>query len=164
MFWTNYRDASDLANAPFTDIWFSGIAVTYSHTYSLGGLIPVCASLAVQTAGVADDRGPWAVFLNGALLGETPTNTSVNADQEIFLYTFPVPAAILTESNTALLNINIPDLTDGYSINFSELTIEAVVPEPSTGLSLAAGLAAIAMRRRSARVARDRRPGAPQHR
>jgi hypothetical protein len=33
VFFTDYRDAFDLANAPFTDIWRSPGGFSYSHTY-----------------------------------------------------------------------------------------------------------------------------------
>jgi hypothetical protein len=139
VFGADYRDAGDLASAPFTDIWFSDAAITYTHTYSLGGLTPISANLTIQIAGVADNRGPWDVFLNATLIGQIPTNTSVNAFQEILTYTFVVNPSLLIEADAVLLNINVPTVTDGYSINFSELNITAV-PEPATICLLGLGV------------------------
>ena len=135
-FFTDYRDAYDLANAPFTDIWFSQAAISYTHTYSLGGLTPVSAQLSLQIAGIADaanniNRGPWNVFVDGTLVGQIPQNFDANAFQEIKIYSFSVPVALLTGSDSVLLNINVPTLNDGYIINYSELTI-TTIPEPST--------------------------------
>lgn len=147
VFFTDYRDAGDLANAPFTDIWFSGSAISYTHTYSLAGLTPTSAQLSLQIAGVADSpvtpRGPWDVFANGTLLGQIPQNFDANAFQEIKIYTFNMPTALVTGSDSILLNINVPSIGDGYSINYSELTINAV-PEPSA-LALA-GLSVLALK------------------
>lgn len=138
VFGMDYRDAGDLSNAPFTDRWFSDAAITYTHTYSLGGLTPISADLTIQIAGVADHRGPWDVFFNATLIGQIPTNTSAKAYQVILTYTFVVNPSLLTEADTVLLNINVPTVTDGYSINFSELSITAV-PEPATLLLLSLG-------------------------
>ncbi len=139
VFFADYRDAGDLLNAPFTDLWAGDSAISYTHNYSLGGETPTLATLSVQFAGVADDRGPWDVFFNGTLVGQIPTDTSVNNFEKIRLLSFNIPVALLTGSDSILLNINVPSPSDGYSINFSELQITstAAVPEPS---SLASGL------------------------
>ena len=41
VFFTDYRTAAEILNAPFTDIWSSQQGVAYTHTYSLGGQTPV---------------------------------------------------------------------------------------------------------------------------
>jgi hypothetical protein len=153
VFFTDYRDAGDLVNAPFTDIWFSGSDISYTLNYSLVGFTPVAAQLSLQIAGIADgtSRGPWNVFANGTLLGQIPQNLSFNGFQEIKIYNFNVPVGLLTGADSILLRINDPDAGDGYSINYSELTI-AAVPEPS--VVALAGLGALVM------VARRRHAGA----
>lgn len=129
VFGNDYRDAGDLASAPFTDKWSADRAVAYNHSYSLAGLTPVSASLAIQFAGVADNRGPWDVKVNGTLVGQVPLSSAPNAFQEIYLRAFVVPIGLLAQTDAILLDINVPFVTDGYSINFSELTIET---QPST--------------------------------
>jgi hypothetical protein len=116
-------------------------------------LTPVAAQLSLQIAGIADgtSRGPWNVFANGTLLGQIPQNLSFNGFQEIKIYNFNVPVGLLTGADSILLRINDPDAGDGYSINYSELTI-AAVPEPS--VVALAGLGALVM------VARRRHAGA----
>lgn len=154
VFFTDSRDASDVANAPFTDQWFSGIGITYTHDYALVGA-PVSASLEIRTAGISDDRGPWDVFLGGTLLGEFPVNTSPDNFQEVVTHTFAVPTGLLTGTDSVLLNINVPTLTDGYSIDYSRLTIvTGEAPEPSTLALLSMGFlgAGVAARRRRSRA------------
>ncbi len=151
-YWTDYRDAADLAGAPFTDIWAANIAVNYLHTYDLAGATPSGALLSVQFAGVADDRGPWDVFFNGTLLGQIPTFRGPGEEELIRTLSWNVPVGLLTGSDTVLLNINTPEYTDGYSINFSELTIKtAGESAPDAGATIALlglGLVAVAGVRR----------------
>ena len=144
VFFTNYQDPGDPA---FTDKWSADVDPTALHTYVLDGAA-VSATLEVRTAGLADNRGPWDVFFNGVLIGQFSTNTSANAFQEVLTHTFLVPIALLSGSDTALFKINNPGVTDGYSIDYSQLSIEtAAVPEPISLLLLGGGLAAVAIRR-----------------
>jgi len=142
-FFTDYRTASDIATAPFTDNWTADAAITYTQTGSPGD------SLVLRIAGVADNRGPWDVFGDGVLLGQIPTNISPNAFEEILTYTFAVPGALLADNTlNVLLNINVPTPTDGYSIDYSQLGPVARAPEPTTLAIFGLGLAGLGMMRR----------------
>jgi hypothetical protein len=117
-------------------------------------LTPISAQLSLQIAGIADaigdaSRGPWNVFANGTLLGQIPQNLSTNGFQEIKIYNFNMPLALITGTDSILLNINVPLTNDGYSINYSELTI-AAVPEPSVVALAGLGALVLAARRRHA--------------
>lgn len=143
-FFTSYQDPGDPA---FTDKWDADVDITYQHTYVLGAASS--ASLTIGTAGLADNRGPWDVFFNGSNIGQFTYNTSPNAFEEVRTFNFIVPTALLTGNDTVLLAINNP-VSDGYSIDYSELTINAV-PEPESYVLMLAGLGFVgAMARRRA--------------
>lgn len=158
-FFSDYRDAGDPA---FTDQWFSEADIMYTHSYTLPGS-PLSSFLTIRTAGIADSRGPWDVFFNGFLAGQFPTNTSGDAFQEIITHTFSINTAWLTGSDDILLAINTPTITDGYSIDYAELTIRtgtavAVAPEPLSVVLMGTGLLGVALMSR-----RRGRPGTDEH-
>jgi len=145
-FYTDYRDAGDLALAPFTDHWVQALgspSATYQMDYSLAGQIPVSATLSLQEAGMADNRGPWTVFFNGSQVGQIGVFADPNPalDQTIRLLSWNIPINLLTGHDTVFLSY-LDSQGEGYAINFSQLVI-VTVPEPSTfGL---AGLATVAL-------------------
>jgi len=145
-FFTDYRSATDVANAPFTDIWGADAGIGYSHSGTAGQ----AAMLTLRIAGVADQRGPWDVFGDGVLLGQILTNTAASAFEEVLTYTFNVGSGLMADGQlNVLLNINVPGVTDGYSIDYSELiSASRTVPEPVTGALVALGLAGLALGRR----------------
>jgi hypothetical protein len=143
VYFTDYRNAYDLAHAPDTDIWFNQANVNWNQpTYSLAGLTPLTATLSMQMAGIANlganaTWGPYNVSFDGTVIGVIPHNTNANGDQEILTYTFNVPVALLTGADTILINTGSGD---GFAMNFSELDITtASVPEPTSLASMALG-------------------------
>lgn len=144
-FWYNYQDPGDPS---FTDKWISDVAPTYQHVYALTGT-PVSAQLTVKFAGVADNRGPWDVYFNQTLIGEIARindageGTGSTAFQLVRTITWDVPIALLLGQDSIMLNINSPEINDGYSIDYSELTIttaDTAVPEPGSWAALMLGL------------------------
>jgi hypothetical protein len=128
VFFADYRDAGDLANAPFTDIWDTPGGFSYTHTYTLGGLIPTSAVLDIQIAGIGDiEDPPYPVYVDSTVVGHIPDREGIpNAFQEVLLYSFNVPTSLIDGSES----ISVSGTGgDGYCINFSELRI---IPEPST--------------------------------
>ncbi len=131
----------------FTDFWSFeqngpplGSPIVYTHSYILPGS-PLGALLSINQAGMSDDRGPWDVEFNGTVVGSITDGLL----QNFRLNTFTVPTGVLTGSDTVRL-IYRDTQGEGFAINFSELAIEtstAPVPEPSSMILLAAGLAAL---------------------
>jgi hypothetical protein len=147
-FFSSYQGPGDPL---FTDKWSADISPTYTHTYALG--TAVSATLMIRTAGLADFRGPWDVFFNGVVVGQFATGTGPDSYQEVLTHSFVIPIGLLTGSDTVILAINTPSVTDGYSIDYSELTINTTtsVPDPGSTLLLfgmgVVGLAAWRKRR-----------------
>lgn len=156
-FGANYSTPADPS---FTDRWFSASNIAYSHAIALGGAAVLSVELEIKTAGLADNRGPWDVLVNGVKVGEFATNTSTNAFQEVITHLFSIPEALLDGTEDILLAINDSSVTDGYSIDYSELRVTTAdqVPEPGSLaliLSAIAGIGALARtRRRHARTER----------
>lgn len=145
VFFTDYRDAGDLATAPFTDRWAANGGFSYTHSYSLTGTA-LSANLAIQIAGIHDiNHGDvYSVSVDGTPVGVIPPNTSAIAFQEVLLYNFSIPAILLNGSDGVTVTVTVGD---GFSVNFSELTI-TTVPEPFSPALLGVALAALALVRR----------------
>jgi hypothetical protein len=141
VFFRDYRDAFDLATAPFTDIWDAPMSVSYRHTYSLGGEMPLGAILDIQIAGIGDfGTPPYNLLYNGTVIGAIPDRRGIpNAFQEVLLYSFTVPVDLLTGSDAVFFG---GTGGDGFIVNFSELRITTegdVIPEPAALVLLGFG-------------------------
>lgn len=144
VFFTNYQTGGDPVH---TDKWDSTNDPSFVHTYSLPGAA-ISASLELHLAGVADDRGPYDVLFNNTVVGQIPTYVDADNFQKTRTLTFGINTALLTGSDTVLLQISGPNNNgDGYSFDYSKLTVEAV-PEPGTMAAIGLGLAAMARKRR----------------
>lgn len=141
VFFTDYRDAGDLANAPFTDIWDSPLSFSYTHSYDLGGLTALSAVLDIQIAGIGDVdlTSTYAVEVNSVPIGAIPPNANPDNFQEVWLYSFNIPINLISGSDSIQVTAGGGD---GFTVNFSELRIE-VAPEPTTVGSIAVGMVAL---------------------
>ena len=129
-YWADYRDQGDPA---FTDYWYEDDK-SWSHTYDLMGLVPVSATLEIFVAGLADRDGWYGeVLVNGVMIGYIPTDTSANDLTR--LLTFNIPVGLLANPDGVTIDIN-NDL-DGYTIDYSQLTIQAI---PAPGALVLCGI------------------------
>jgi len=149
VFFTDYRDAYDLANAPLTDIWASPTDPTWNQpTYSTAGA--TSATLSMRIAGIGDVGLSYSVLFDGTSIGTIPTNSASDAFQEVLTYTFAVPVGLLDGNDSVEITTTG---TDGYIIDYSQLTVTtgSSVPEPATFglLLLGFGVLGAAKARRS---------------
>lgn len=130
-----------------TDSWDSFSNPGYALTYGGGG---TGLSIEVKTAGIADDRGPYEVFLNGTSIGQITTNSSTNAFQEVRTFSFAIAANLLLANNTVLIDTSNNNVGDGFSIDYVSLVGAGGIPEPATWamMILGFGAAGAAVRRR----------------
>ena len=130
----------------FTDIWSSPTGFSYSHTYASGPA--TSATLELRIAGIHDVSlaTVYNVFFNGTNVGVIPPNLTANAFQEVRTYLFNVPVGLLT-GNDSITTTGF--VLDGFSVDYSRLTVETIaVPEPISLLLFGGALAAAALRRR----------------
>lgn len=145
------QEASDPA---FMDTISEANGITYNHTYDLSGETPLGATLEIRTSQLADNRGPWGVFFNGEEVG----SFAVQPDNLVVTYVFSIAFDLLTGDDEVYLAINVPNVIDGYIIDYSELTIETAVSQvPIPGamplfFSALAALGFLSRWRRSGRV------------
>ena len=139
VFFTDYRTASDLLNAPFTDRWDTPGGFSYNHSYSLAGLTPLSATLQIQIAGIHDINldTVYNFLVDGTNVGVIPPNPAAIAFEEVKMYSFNIPLALINGGDSVSVSLTGGD---GYMINFSELRIQAV-PEPAAALLIALGVA-----------------------
>lgn len=131
-------------DAPFTDTWDSFVDPNFALATPGGST--ASAMIVTRIAGVADNRGPWNVFINGFMVGTIPVNTDANAFQEVKTYSFNVPLADLLAVNNVVLGINDPTVNDGYDIDFVSLvTTGGGVPEPAAWSLMLMGFAGLGL-------------------
>ena len=148
VFFTSNAGPGDPAG---TDEWNSFVNPSYSLAYS-GGAAPF--SIQIKTAGIADNRGPYTVFLNGTSIGQITTNTTTNAFQEVRTFNFAFASGLLLANNTVLINTTNNAQGDGFSIDYVALIGTAAgggVPEPATWAMMIGGFALVGagLRRRT---------------
>lgn len=121
-YWADYRQAGDPA---FTDYWDSDDK-SWTHTYDLMGLTPVSATLEIFVAGIAD-YPDWNadVLVNGVSVGTIPSDDSAHDLTRIL--TFNIPIGLLNNPDGVTIDVNHD--VDGYTIDYSQLTIQAI-PAP----------------------------------
>lgn len=137
VFFTDYRDAAELAANSVTDIWAGPANISWTQpSYSTAGALS--ASLSLRIAGIADyltgGGGPYTVSFDGTSVGSIPVNGDANAFQEVLTYTFAVPVGLLNGGDTIAINTNGGD---GFIMDYSQLTVTtSAVPEPGSLLLL----------------------------
>jgi len=142
-FFTDYRDAGDLANAPLTDIWDTLIVPTWTHVYDPTGA--TSASLRIYLAGIADDDGgarDCDLLVDGDLLA--PISYATDEFETTHILEYNIPLGYIDGSTTFSFTANDDAVNDGYIIDYARLT---VVPEPATLALLLIGIPVIRRRR-----------------
>ena len=131
-YWADNRGVGDPS---FTDYWYEGDK-SWTHTYDLIGLTPVSASLEIFVAGIVN-QGDWSadVLVNNVSIGTIPPDTSANDLTRIL--TFNVPTGLLINPDGIKIDIN--NTNDGYIIDYSKLTIQAI---PVPGAAALCGIGA----------------------
>ena len=153
IWYLNDDQVQEAEDPGFTDNWIyvqgvgvSDPVITYSHGFDQLNDPVVSATLVIQQAGMANETGTyWDVKVNGVRVGRIGPNNPYNASQ---LEEFDVPAELIESDNLITLTYRYPDSSvDGFTINFSELTVET--PEPASTALLAMGGLALLRKKRA---------------
>lgn len=136
-FFSDYRTASDLATAPFTDWWEShtGLGINWTHTYDPSGATG--ATLRLYIAGFAD-IGAVTLTMDGSPL---TTFDFQGQFQTSHILDVAVPVSALDGSTSFAFT---GPGGDGYIMDYARLT---VVPAPASAAVMAVGLAGLRRRR-----------------
>ena len=144
VFFTDYRDASDLATASHTDIWDTPTNLTWDHSYNLGSGTVISATFDLVIAGFAD-VGPVSLFADSTLIAVYDFSGQFQTVHT--LISTVVPLSLIDGATSFSLNAS----GDGYIIDYSALRIETDttgVPEPTTLALLGLGLAGFGFSRK----------------
>lgn len=117
-YYGDYRAAGD---PTFTDAWLLGDR-SWTHSYSLGGVTPVSATLELFVAGIANGAATSAdIRFDGTKVG---TMAGIDGGNDLTrLVTFDVPIALLTGTDVVLVDVS--NAMDGWIIDYSRLMIAA---------------------------------------
>ena len=142
------------------DVLISGISDLYSYQFSLNfnpailqvtgvseGAFLATAGNTFGDGGMVDNAAGQVSFINNTLIGNVAGASGDGVLARINFSVSSVGSSSLSFSDALFLNSNLGDLT--VQLNGRTLDTVAAVPEPSTYLMLAAGLAGlVAWRRR----------------
>jgi MYXO-CTERM domain-containing protein len=137
-FFTDYRDADDLANAPITDIWGSAgdIGLPWDHVYDLD-FTPTSASLRIYIAGFAD-IGAVTLRVDGDVL---TVFDFPGQFQTTHILDISVPLSYIDGDTT--FHLTDGPTGDGYIMDYARLTVT-----PAPGALAVIGLAGLVGSRR----------------
>ncbi len=141
------RSASD---PDFTDVWSFQLPevptlINYTHSYINTLIDPVASvTLSIQSAGMGNARGPWAVFFNGINVGEIGGPTSFIGATEVITDFFNIPVFLLDQNGQDIISLVYQDTgADGFAINYSQLTLSSEIPLPGSLLFMISSLTAL---------------------
>ena len=129
-YWIDYREPD---NPVFTDYWIDGDK-TQMHTYDLMDLTPLSATLEIFVAGITD-YPDWSADVRVGSVSVGMISTYDTYNDLTRLLTFDIPLGLIAGSEDITIDIN-NDL-DGYIVDYSELTVQAI---PAPGAIVLCGI------------------------
>lgn len=122
----------------FTDVWSfqkpeTPQTVTYTHAYDPTSLLAPTqlATLSIQSAGMGNDRGPWSVLFNGVSVGAIGGPGVLIGSTEVVTSFFDIPLLLLNPTGMDQISLVFQQAgSDGFAINYSQLTLLTSVPIP----------------------------------
>lgn len=115
--------------APFDHWNITSSTQSWTHSYAAGAYSS--ASLALRTIGIGDVAGPYDVFVDGTKVGEIPYDGFGHLIIETFTFSGAGVMALLNDGSATVSFT--PSSTDGWSIDYSELTLNmSAIPVPAS--------------------------------